>query len=132
MCAQTCLTLCNPINCSMPHSSVHEIFQVRILDWVAISSSRGSSPPRIKPASHVLPALQVDSLPLILLGSPLLLLLLLSMCHNTSSTCIYLLAIFMCLLPFSVSFLHHNKLHRSTFWLRFVHCSKFCSWLKTW
>ena len=49
---------------------------------------------------------QADSLPLILLGSPLLwLLLLLSMCHNTSSTCMYILAIFICLLPFSVSFL---------------------------
>ena len=41
-----CLTLCDPINCSPPGSSVHGIFQLRILKWVAIPSSRGSSPPR--------------------------------------------------------------------------------------
>ena len=44
--AQSCLTLWNPIDCSLPGSSVHGIFQVRILGWVAISSSRGSSPSR--------------------------------------------------------------------------------------
>ena len=38
-------TLCNPMDCSPPGSSVHGILQVRILEWVAISS-RGSSPPR--------------------------------------------------------------------------------------
>ena len=43
---QSSLTLCNPMNCSMPGSSVHGIFQTRILEWVAISSSRGSSQPR--------------------------------------------------------------------------------------
>ena len=37
------LTLCDPMNCSQPVSSVHRIFQARILEWVAISSSRGSS-----------------------------------------------------------------------------------------
>ena len=41
--AMLCLTLCNPMDCSPPGSSVHEIFQVRVLEWVAISSSRGSS-----------------------------------------------------------------------------------------
>ena len=40
---QLCLTLCNPMNYSLPGSSVYEISQVRILEWVAISSSRGSS-----------------------------------------------------------------------------------------
>ena len=35
-----------PMDCSPPGSSVHGIFQARILEWVAISSSRGSSPPR--------------------------------------------------------------------------------------
>ena len=35
-----------PMNYSPPGSSVHEIFQTRTLEWVAISSSRGSSPPR--------------------------------------------------------------------------------------
>ena len=37
---------CNPMDCSQPGSSVHGIFQARILEWVAISSSRGSSWPR--------------------------------------------------------------------------------------
>ena len=38
--------LCNPMNCSPPDSSVHGIFQARRLEWVAMSSSRGSSWPR--------------------------------------------------------------------------------------
>ena len=37
--AQLCLTLCDPMDCSSPDSSVHEIFQARILEWVAISFS---------------------------------------------------------------------------------------------
>ena len=41
---QSCPTLCNPKNCSPPGSSVHGILQARILEWVAISFSRGSSP----------------------------------------------------------------------------------------
>ena len=41
--AQLCPTLCNHMDCSLLGSSVHGIFQVRILEWVAISSSRGSS-----------------------------------------------------------------------------------------
>ena len=41
--SQLCLTLCDPMDCSPPGSSVHRIFQVRILEWVAIPSSRGSS-----------------------------------------------------------------------------------------
>ena len=41
--AQSCLTHCNPMDCGPPGSSVHEIFQARILAWVAISLSRGSS-----------------------------------------------------------------------------------------
>ena len=43
---QLCLTLCDPMNCSPPGSSVHGILQARILEWVAISFSRGSSRPR--------------------------------------------------------------------------------------
>ena len=43
---QSCPTLCHAIACSPPGSSVHGIFQVRILEWVAISSSKGSSQPR--------------------------------------------------------------------------------------
>ena len=37
---------CDPIDCSLPGSSVHGIFQARILEWVAMSISRGSSQPR--------------------------------------------------------------------------------------
>ena len=39
-------TLCDPLDCSLPGSSVHGILQARILEWVAIFISRGSSPPR--------------------------------------------------------------------------------------
>ena len=42
----SCLILCNPMDYSLPGSSVHEILQARILEWVAISFSRGSSQPR--------------------------------------------------------------------------------------
>ena len=41
--AQSYPTLCNPVDCSLPGSSVHGILQARILEWVAISFSRGSS-----------------------------------------------------------------------------------------
>ena len=41
MCAQSCPTLCSPMDHSPPGSSVHRIFQARILEWVAISFTRG-------------------------------------------------------------------------------------------
>ena len=41
--AQSCPTLCDRMDCSLPGFSVHEIFQARVLEWVAISFSRGSS-----------------------------------------------------------------------------------------
>ena len=44
--AQSCPTLCNPMYCSPPVSSIYGILQARILEWVAISFSRGSSWPR--------------------------------------------------------------------------------------
>ena len=44
--AQSCPTLCDPMVCSSPGFCVHEIFQARILEWVAISFSRGSSRPK--------------------------------------------------------------------------------------
>ena len=91
-CAQSCLTLCDPMNCSPPGSSIHGIFQARILEWVAISYSRGSSPPRDRthvscsscvsrrmlyhcatweaPIELGSPALQADSLPVGLPGKP--------------------------------------------------------------
>ena len=43
---QSCLTLCDPINCSLPGSTVHGILYARLLEWVATPSSRGSSRPR--------------------------------------------------------------------------------------
>ena len=44
--AQSCPTLCDPRDCSPPGSSVHGLLQARILEWVAMPSSRGSSQPR--------------------------------------------------------------------------------------
>ena len=41
--AQLCLTLGKPVDYSLPHSSVHGILQARILEWVAVPFSRGSS-----------------------------------------------------------------------------------------
>ena len=57
---QSCLTLCKPMVSSPPGLSVHGILQARILEWVAIPFSRGSSNPGTKLGS---PALQTDSLP---------------------------------------------------------------------
>ena len=57
--AQSCPTLCDPMDCSPPGSSVCGILQARILEWVAISFSRGSSQSRDRtPVSH----LQADAL----------------------------------------------------------------------
>ena len=49
--AKPCQTLCDPMDCSSPGSSVHGILQARILEWVAISSSRGSS--RLRDQIHI-------------------------------------------------------------------------------
>ena len=57
---QLCPTLCNPMDYSQPGSSVHGIFQSKILEWVTISFSRCILDPGIKPGSS---ALQADSLP---------------------------------------------------------------------
>ena len=43
---QSCQTLCDPMDCSLQGSSIHGTFQARVLEWVAISFSRGSSWPR--------------------------------------------------------------------------------------
>ena len=43
---QLCPTLCDPMDCSPPGSSVHAVLQARILEWVAMPSSRGSAQPR--------------------------------------------------------------------------------------
>ena len=58
---QSCPTLFNPMDCSLPGSSVHGIFQAIVLEWVAISFSGGDLPdPGIEPRS---PALQTGILP---------------------------------------------------------------------
>ena len=44
--AQSCPTLCDPMDCSLSGSSVHGIFQAIVLEWIAISFSKGSSQPR--------------------------------------------------------------------------------------
>ena len=54
---QACPALCGPVDCSPPGSSVHGILQARILEWVAMASSRGPSWPGIGPASLMSPAL---------------------------------------------------------------------------
>ena len=58
--AQSCPTLCYPMDCSLSGSSVHGIFQARVLEWVAISSPGNLPNPGIKPGS---PTLQADALP---------------------------------------------------------------------
>ena len=50
---QLCPTLCNPMDGSPPGSSVHGILQARILEWVAIPFSRGSSQPRDQPRGEI-------------------------------------------------------------------------------
>ena len=61
--AQLCPTLCDPMDCSPPGSSVHGILQARTLELVAMPSSRGASPSRVEHASSVSSALQADSSP---------------------------------------------------------------------
>ena len=56
---QLCPTLCDPMNCSPPDSTVHGILQARILEWVAIPFPGDLPNPGIEPRS---PALQADSL----------------------------------------------------------------------
>ena len=65
--AQSCPILCDPVDCSPPGSSVHGILQARILEWIAISFSKGSSQP--KDRTHIL-SLVADSLPAEPSGKP--------------------------------------------------------------
>ena len=58
--SETYPTLCDPMDCGLPGSSVHGILQVRVLEWVAMLSPPGNLPdPGVQPKS---PALQADSL----------------------------------------------------------------------
>ena len=60
---QLCLTLCDPMGGSLPSSSVHGIFQARILEWVAMPSSGDLPNSGIELASLTSPALAGSSLP---------------------------------------------------------------------
>ena len=60
---QSCPTLCNPMDCSLPGSSVYGILQVRILEWIVMPSSRGSSWSRDWTHNSCLLHWQADSLP---------------------------------------------------------------------
>ena len=64
---QSCPTLCEPIDCNLPDSSIPEILQARILEWVAFPFSRRSSQPRDRTE---VPMLQADSLPAEPQGKP--------------------------------------------------------------
>ena len=81
MCTQSCLTLVDPIDCSLPGSSVHGLFQARILKQVVISLFRGSSWPGNQTRVSCIPChWQVDSLPLCHLGSTIVELVLWGFC----------------------------------------------------
>ena len=54
---QSCPTLCDPMDCSLPDSSIHEILQMRILEWIAMPSSRDLPDPSIEPTSFTFPVL---------------------------------------------------------------------------
>ena len=60
--AQLCLTLCDPMDCSPPGSSVHGTLQARILEWVAIPFSRGFPDPGIEYRHPVDTGIQAGSL----------------------------------------------------------------------
>ena len=64
---KSCPTLCDPMDCSLPGSSVRGIFQARVLEWVAISFSRGSSWPgdqtQVSGIERRFSTLQADTLP---------------------------------------------------------------------
>ena len=66
---QSCLTPCDPMDCSLPGSSVHGIFRARRLEWVAFPSPGDLPDPGIEPGS---PGLQGDSLLSEPPGKPLL------------------------------------------------------------
>ena len=68
--AQLCPTLSDPMDYSPPGSSVHEIVPARILEWVVISYSRGSSPLGIEPMSPAAPALTGELFTTELPGKP--------------------------------------------------------------
>ena len=72
VCAQPCLTLCDPIDCSPLGLFAHRIFQARILEYLAISYSRDSSQPRDQNCMHLLCVSCFGRQILYHLGSPIL------------------------------------------------------------
>ena len=68
-CQSVMSTLCDPVDCIPPASSVHGILQARVLEWVAMPISRDLPNPGIEPGS---PALQAESLPAEPPGKPLI------------------------------------------------------------
>ena len=68
---QLCPTLCDPMDCSPPDSHIHGILQARILEWVTMPTSSGSSPPRDWTAVSCVSCIAGDSLLLSHLGSPI-------------------------------------------------------------
>ena len=67
---QFCPTLCDPVDCSLSGFSIHGIIQARVLEWVAMSSSRDLPNPGTEPASLTFPELASGSLPLVPTGKP--------------------------------------------------------------
>ena len=68
---QSCLTLCNAMDCRPPGSSIRGIFQARVLEWVAMPSSRRSFQPRDWTLVSCVLYWQVGSLPLVAPGKPM-------------------------------------------------------------
>ena len=78
---QSCPMLCDPMDCSLPGSSVHGILQVRPLEWLAVSSSWGSSQSMDRTCLLCLLHWQAGSLPLVPLGKPFIQWLLYNLRH---------------------------------------------------
>ena len=99
MCAkllQSCLTLCDAMDHSWLGFSAHGILQTRILEWVAMLFSRGSSWPGIEPPSLLSPTLQAGSLPLAPPRKPLMKYILREMIQLKFATCYFLLYLVPC------------------------------------
>ena len=77
--AKACLTLCDPMDCGPSGSSVHGVFLARIVKWVVISYSRGSSQPRDQTHVSCISCIADEFLPLSYQGRPILTVL-----HNTT------------------------------------------------
>ena len=86
---QSCLTLCDPMDCSPSGSSVHRILQARILEWVGMPPPGGLPNPGIEPVSLMSPASAVGSLPLVPPGKPFIIMMLLNSILPAVSVCTF-------------------------------------------